>query len=392
MKLIHPLLLAVLLPPILPAADASQFSSDPQATREYFRKLCDFIVAEKSDVPTIFTAGYYMRDLVAGYRIFGDKRYLDTAVKYGDELLKKQGDNGYWGTGYGRIYLADTGSALGLFIALYEHVDAPRRKWYLQATQRFIDAIHRDGLILPSGALGVGLRTGKEGQPLDPWRDDYTVSSALTGAEIYIWMYRVTKKDEYQTVAHRALSWILSTMRGDGLIPYVVKGIGGDFDKKGDPQNDYKLWDWIPYLTSAYVGEGVIFFDKYAGKPEWKREIRKRLVPHIEYLLRTQSPEGIWKRDKYQKEGDRAFDLTRSPGIVNLLTWYYLHVRKDQRIVEAVRKFNGYLLAPENAKAFGMLTAGATTDKGMNYIALDAATGLAGRALADIIQPGVDLP
>jgi hypothetical protein len=45
---------------------------------------------------------------------------------------------------------------------------------------------------------------------------------------------------------------------------------------------------------------------------------------------------------------------------------------------------------PENAKAFGILTAGAVPEKGASYQELEAATGLAGRALADILTPGVD--
>jgi hypothetical protein len=60
---------------------ASPFSSDTKATREYFRQFCDYVATNKANVPVIFTGGYYMRDLVAGYKIFGEKRYLDTASR-----------------------------------------------------------------------------------------------------------------------------------------------------------------------------------------------------------------------------------------------------------------------------------------------------------------------
>jgi hypothetical protein len=392
MKIPSVFLLTLLVAPALTAADESLFSSDTRATREQFRKLCDYIAAEKKDVRTIFTAGYYMRDLVAGYRIFGEKRYLDVAVEYADGLLQTQSDRGYWGTGYGTIYLADTGSALGLFIALSPHVDQARRKQYLGAAQRYADAIQRDGLINPSGAFGTGFRLVKKDAPLVLWRDEYTISSALTGNVVYMWMYRATGQSAYQTVAHQALSWIFGTMRGDGAIPYVLAGQGGDWTKRGDPKADYALWDKLPYLTSAYVGEGILFFDKYCKNAAWKKELHQRVRPHIEFLLRAQSPEGHWRRDRYRTEADRIFDLTRTPGIANLLIWYYREVHKDRRVLEAVRKFNRYLLDPENAKAFGVLTAGATIGPGRNQIALDSATSLAGRALADIIRPGVDVP
>ena len=168
----------------LPAA--SPYTANEKATRDYFRGLCDFTVREKARVEVIFTGGYYMRNLVAGYKIFGDKHHLDTAVAYGDWLLGKQSERGYWQTGYaGRIYLADTASALGLFIVLHPHVDPARQQKYLAAMQRYVDAIERDRLIRPSGALDVGLRTDPNGAATVPYDQDYTTSSSLTGGEIF---------------------------------------------------------------------------------------------------------------------------------------------------------------------------------------------------------------
>ncbi|MGH9445322.1 MAG: hypothetical protein ACRD3O_06320 [Terriglobia bacterium] len=50
--------------------------------------MCDYIAREKSTYRTIYIGGYYMRTLVDGYEIFGDRRYLDVAVAYSDYLLK----------------------------------------------------------------------------------------------------------------------------------------------------------------------------------------------------------------------------------------------------------------------------------------------------------------
>ena len=124
-RLLIGILLALILY-ALPAKAVSPFcpDADCRQTRQTFKNLCDFIVANKAGGPTltrhgkpttaIFIAGYYMRALVAGYEILGDQRYLDTAIAYGDTLLQEQMPNGYWATGYGPVYLADTGSALGL--------------------------------------------------------------------------------------------------------------------------------------------------------------------------------------------------------------------------------------------------------------------------------------
>ena len=134
-----------------PAGQGSPFCSDAGCTetRALLKQTCDYIVANKAAVPTIYVGGYYMRTLVDGYEILGDRRYLDTALAYSDHLLKKQMSNGFWPTGYGGAFLADTGSALGLFTVLYQHADPGRQKQYLDAVQHYADSIQKNGMIQP---------------------------------------------------------------------------------------------------------------------------------------------------------------------------------------------------------------------------------------------------
>ncbi len=365
---------------------ASPFTASETKTRDYFRALCDYTVREKAKVEVIFTGGYYMRNLVAGYKIFGDKRLLETAAAYGDWLLGKQSERGYWQTGYaGRIYLADTGSALGLFIVLYPHVDPERQKKYLAAVQRYVDAIERDRLIRPSGALDVGLKTDPNGVATVPYDQDYTTSSSLTGGEIFTWMYHATKQKKYREIAYRTQRWILSTMREDGVIPYNHPGGKSDLRIKGNPQNDHMLWVNSLYLNSAYVGEGLLSFDLYCGRRDWQQEFRAKIKPHIDFVLKTQNPDGSWAPPS-------NWDQKRSPGIINFLVWYYQHVEKDPRIPRATQKFEAFILNPAHAKAFGLLNEGAVPDLKDPHakVGHDCVTGLTGRALADILKPGVD--
>jgi hypothetical protein len=390
--------LLCLLPLLLtaaPTARSTPFCSDCEATRRSFKQLCDYIVAERSDFTantssarTIFTNGYYMRTLVAGFATFGERRYLDAAIRYGDYLLAKQSPRGYWGTGYGNIYLADTGSALGLFISLNRHVDQDRRKKYFEAIRRYVKAIEDDGLINPSGAIGTGYRADQEGNITGPYKDEYTISSALTGGEIFTWMYHTTRQEKYRRVAYNALRWVLGTMRDDGVIPYVLAGEGSPLDKKNDPAVDFRLWDRARYLTSAYVGEGVLSFDLYCNQRAWKAELRKKLKPHIEFLLRAQNPDGTWA----VPDTKTAWDQKRSPGVVNLLIWWYEKVDRDPRVAAAVRKFDAFLLDPARAKAFGMLNAGAVVDSSVSspQTRVDCVTGIGGRAVGDILMPLVD--
>ncbi len=378
------LLFFPLLSPAASTVRSNPFCADSgcRQTRQFLRQLCDYIVNKKSNFSVIFIGGYYMRTLVAGYEIFGDRQYLDTAIAYADSLLKKQMPNGFWPSGYGTVYLADTGSALGLFIALYDHVDHQRQKEYFDAVQRYVNSIEKDGMIHKNGALGTGWRHVKDGVMTGPIRDQYTISSALTGGEIFTWMYHITGQNKYREVAYHALKWILSTMRSDGNIPYILTMEGADWNERGNPKVDYHLWHSWTYDTSSYVGEGALSFDLYCGNQAWRRWIESAIRPNIEFLLRTQNANGTWA-----KHG--SSDQARSPGVINVLTWYYEHVHHGPRVAQAVRRFDAFILNPRESKAWDLLGAGAAPNS-WNEITADVARSLTGRAVADIVQPGVD--
>jgi hypothetical protein len=389
MRRLFLLVVAVFMPVAKAAVATDVFVEDRAASKQALRELCDHIVAEKSEFKVIFIGGYYMRTLVAAARILDEPAYLNAAVKWADLLLERQMDSGYWDTGYGTVFLADTGSALGLFMNLYPHVDDARREGYRTSVARFVESIERNSLIRPSGAFGVGFKLTDDGALGESIPEEYTISSALAGGEVFTWYGLQTVDPRHQETAFRALRWVLSTMRSDGVIPYILPLGGGDRTKMGTEKADAVLWRNMVYQVATYLGEAIIAFDRHGTWPAWKQEIRMALRPHIEFLLRTQNPDGTWGAHD-------SWDQKRSPGVANVLIWYHREVEADERIVQAVRRFNRVLTDPEEGRRFGLVYRGAevtwTTKANArgNFVPNDIVTALSGRALVEMLEPGID--
>ncbi len=67
------------------------------------REIIDWTVANPSGA--IFVEGYYQRAQLAFYQIAGEEHYLQHVREGVDKLLARQQPAGYWGTGYGDVYL-----------------------------------------------------------------------------------------------------------------------------------------------------------------------------------------------------------------------------------------------------------------------------------------------
>jgi hypothetical protein len=127
------------------------------------------------------------------------------------------------------------------------------------------------------------------------------------------------------------------------------------------------------------------FLQPYCDNPALKSWIEKAARPNIEFLLRIQLPHGTWS--KYEQE---SWDRTSNPGIINYLTCYYERVDRNLRIVQAVQRFDAFVVVPENGKSLGLLSDGASPGPKDTANAFNTVTAITGRALADILSPGVD--
>ncbi len=341
------------------------------------RRVADWMMANEQSA--IFVEGYNERTLLALYEITGDGRYLEHVRRWARKLLDLQLPAGYWGTGYGDVYFADTGSALGLLINLYKFADAEERARIDAAMGRYLDLLlvrgDRTGkpFVHEDGSLGTGFTADRDGTIRGDLNRPYTIATALTGAEIFAAWHYIKGDDRHRRIAVRACDWILDTMAGDpppdpwaapGQIPYIIE------DTNPGLKDRYDLWKRWPYDTAAYVGEGFIAAWTYVDDAQFRERLARRVRPHIEWLLRTQNADGSWAA---KGSGDQH----RSHGVVNVLVWFHERIERDPRAAAAVRRYAALLLDEERSAYLQVPGNG-------------IATSLAGRALAEIVRPGVD--
>lgn len=285
----------------------------------------------------------------------------------------------FCGTGYKTVCFADTGSALGLFINFYKFATAEERKRIDAALQRYFDLLLVKGdstgkpFVHPDGSLGVGFSKYVDGKAQGDLNKPYTISTALTGAEIFAAWHYIKGDERFREMTIDACDWILDTMVGDepphrlaqpGQIPYIIEDWNPN---RKDPEWVWARW---PYDTSAYCGEGFIAAWTYVDHRAFRGSLARRLRPHIEWLLRTQNADGSWAA---RGSGDQL----RSHGVVNLLLWHYERIERDPRIAAALRRYVVLLLDEDRSADLKIPGNG-------------IATSLAGRALVEIVKPGVD--
>ncbi|MEA3399719.1 MAG: discoidin domain-containing protein [Armatimonadota bacterium] len=341
------------------------------------RGIAEWII--ENEQPAIFVEGYNERTLLALHEITGERRYLQHVRTWAGKLLDAQKPAGYWGTGYGDVYFADTGSALGLLINFYKFATPQERARIHTALERYLHLLLVEGdstgkpFVHEDGSVGVGYHTDDQGNITKDLNKPYTIATALTGAEIFAAWYYMKGNERHKQIAIRACDWLLDTMVGPvppdplaepGQIPYCIED--------WNPGGRDRAWVWTrwPYDTSAYVGEGLIAAWTYIDDEQFRRRLVQRVRPHIQWLVRTQNADGSWAE---KSSGDQL----RSHGVVNLLLWYYHNVDPDPRIANAIRRYYALLVDEERGRYLQVPGNG-------------IATCLAGRALVEIARPGVD--
>ncbi len=150
-------------------------------------RVCDFFVEMQGPDGVITGPGFVderaARALLAMYDMTGKRAYLNAAIRWGDNEIAMQREDGGYRMGYGitsrgeACYVADGGEiAIGM-ARLVGYVPAARRQAYLDSLQAYFD--YRESFRLPDGTITVGWifheqfsQVGGEGTREAPFRSD----------------------------------------------------------------------------------------------------------------------------------------------------------------------------------------------------------------------------
>jgi hypothetical protein len=373
----------------------------------------------------IFVNANLARILLSTYRLQKKQQYenanrdyldqglawCDTFSDLQDSIESSLGNSaGYWGAGYGgpanckaplrgdcahggEIYFGDTGTAVTTLALCYRLADRTRQGRYLKILNQFATFVlegskttpyNKKGIVksfvnFETGAVGCGYymcsnRTKDACSQVKgpsnlkcPSRSPYTIATSTTGAAFFSQMYGITKNITYKTISENSMRYLSSVVLDQGEVPYILDGLNCSTINAGGCKGVGGPW---VYDTISYVSEGVA--SMYINIANKNDELKNQWKLTVDYLLRTQNPEGYWGKLE-------SGDLMRSPRCLTLLSWWLKVVNtqkyQDKPVEEAVERYLNYLIN-HGEHEYGLLHNTITT-------------GMVGIALADAIEFGI---
>lgn len=169
--------------------------------RGQLRAICDFMLSRADEDGRMhgysFIDNRGARVLAGAYDIFGDRRYLDAAMRWGRTMMAEQRADGGYRMGYGitargeECYVADSGEIVVGVLRLAAYAEGDVRARLLDSADRYMG--YRESFRVQSGGIGVGWclhdYSQRPVQPLQelariyaPEKNTYTIGCSLAGA------------------------------------------------------------------------------------------------------------------------------------------------------------------------------------------------------------------
>ncbi|NUQ01789.1 MAG: hypothetical protein HUU35_18240, partial [Armatimonadetes bacterium] len=273
--------------------------------REQLVKLADFLAREGEDGKfsgIAFIDHRGVRALLGAYEVTGERRYLETALRWGLAMVAEQRDDGGYRMGYGitsrgeECYVADGGEiALGM-ARLVPYAAAAERPRLMQSLAGYF--AYRESFRVPSGGIGVGWCLSDYGQrPVTP---------LATPTRIY-----APELNTYTIGCTLAAAYAYASLTGDPAL-----------ERQAEADADW-LMPRLKSLSGA-SGESFCWAHALTTDPARRRLYADYLRTHLIAPLLARKP--LW----WLNSGGRAsLDL-------DLLVYYYTRVSRQPEVLAAI--------------------------------------------------------
>ena len=386
----------------------AQGRDDPRAT---LREVCDWLMAHRRPDGFLgdpegtrrwwYTSAYPIRTLLAGSRIFGEERYRLAAQEVLDLFVLDQMPEGGFPQSYqGRgelarlpeaeldqiraktwMNLADIGSTVAALAFAIPYVTGDRQTRYRDAVRKYLDEWARP-YQQPSGGFTNGWLAGHHAHWI------YSIATGTTGLS-FAFYAAATGEPGYIEVAERAARFLVRDWHDDGR-PYIWPF---DWYYPGAPF----------YMRVRDIGEQFYILDAIAGIASVSRNaaLRREVYDALrKYLLGSRGLIASWNGATWWPIQD-TWNNSKSAA-TPLFLEYFLRaapqydvppadMAKIRDVAEAARRF---LCTPAHARQIGVMVDDPDLPWGGHSLmswagCAVAATGFAGLALADMVQPGI---
>jgi hypothetical protein len=354
--------------------------------------LGDFEPGRKGTNFYWYTTAYPVRTLLAGYDIFGEKKYLDAVFRIMDVLVEEQLPNGAWQQIFRDkpankltelelkdIYehewmnLADIGciaTALGLTC---HYAAEPRKSLYMAALRRFCDDWAQKWQ-LPSGGFTNGMEAGHACTEI------YSVATA-TEAAAFASLYAVTNNQKYMAVAEKAAHFLADHWNEDGQsVCYNHRSTKGGL-VLAQPVNYFG--------ADFYTIDGLFMVYHHTHDQSLRDKIIKVMSWYIKGergLLALLGQNAWWPLQD-------AWNNSKTAGIP-LAFLNYQQERSDPAVDRFVSLARRFLCTADFSQRLGVMVEDADVPWGGHSLQSWAgcaisATGFAGLSIAEMIQAGI---
>ena len=386
-------------------------SDDPRAA---LRQVCDWLMAHRGADGFLgdtegrrrwwYTSAYPIRTLLAGSRIFGEERYLAAACDILDLfVLEQMPEGGFPQSMQGRgelallpkedldeirarnlMNLADIGSSVSSLAFACQYVSGERRTRYAAALRRYLGPWARQ-YQQPSGGFTNGRLSGHDAQWI------YSVATGTT-ALAFAFFGAVTGEQEYLRIAERAAGFLVRDWNPDGR-PYFWP-FDGFY-----PGHPY-------YMRVTDLGEQFYVLDAIVGVASVSRNraVHKGIFEAMRaYLLGGKGLIATWNGAVWWPIQD-VWHNSKSAATPLFLQWFLrvaaefgLPAAERSRVEAVYPLARRFLCTPDDARAIGVMADDPELPWGGHSLAswtcrAVAATGFAGLALADMVEPGISYP